>query len=209
MRIRATGGELAALDDVRPRSEDGRGGQLLLLVVVVGGGGVSAVVGAGSHEQFAFPGGGGGRRHAGDVGHLRHLGVPPDYGAGSRVADRRPERSVARVPGRQERHERDHERATVLAAHRAVQHEVGSGVHHHQEVEYGVQAAVHVVRGRLLGRLVHGRGKHHHGRGRLTHAEHDHHGDQRHGHFVLLPLPVPHHVPLRTTTKTTTTIILI
>jgi len=156
---------------------------------------VSAVVGAGPDEQFAFAGG----RDAHNVGHLRDFGVAPDYGAGPRVADRRPERGVARVPGRQERHERDHERAPVLAAHRAVQHEVGRGVHHHQEVENGVQAAVHVVRGRFLGRLVHGRGQHHHGRRRLTHAEHDHHGDQRHGHFVLLPLPVPHHVSLRTT----------
>jgi len=156
---------------------------------------VPAVVGAGPDEGFAFAGG----RGADYVGHLGDLRVAPDHGAGPRVADRRPERGVARVPGRQERHERDHQRAPVLAAHGAVQHEVGRGVHHHQEVEYGVQAAVHVVRGRLLGRLVHGRRQHHHGRRRLTHAEHDHDGDQRHGHLVLLPLPVPHHVSLRTT----------
>lgn len=166
-----------------------------------GGGGSVAVVGG----QLVAGSVGPGKRFALDdranVHHLRDFGVAPDHGAGPRVADGRAEGGVARVPGGQERHERDHEGAPVFAAHGAVQHEVGRGVHHHEEVEYGVQAAVHVVRGRLLGRLVHGRRQHHHGRRRLAHAEHDHHRDQCHGHLVLLPLPVPHHVSLRTRTR--------
>lgn len=97
------------------------GGGQHLVVVGVGRGhdDRAAVAGAGPDERFALAAGRG-RRGAHQVGHLRHLSVAPDHGAGPRVADRRPERGVARVPGRQERHERNHERAPVLAAHCAV-----------------------------------------------------------------------------------------